>query len=343
LELEVWFSQSSWFLLMLFFSASIAGLAKSADILVDSGVNLSLHWRIPKIIIGATILSIGSTLPEVVVSVLAAIQGKPAIALGNAVGSIICDTGLILGVACLVGKIPLDPKIVNRQGWIQLALGFLLVFGCMSSFDYKELLTQGGNYPQGLGGFFLFLFLVYTGLNIYWAKKEESHDNNENNFLFKETGKSTGNIFVTIFLMFIVVAISSEILILTASEMSLRLGISQSIIAVTIVALGTSLPELVTAIIAVKKGHGEIALGNIIGADILNVLLVSAGAAVISSGGLAVEPLFFSRSFPIMLALLIYLRLAISFSKDTLNKRFAFGFIGLYILMVSLNIAEVLS
>ena len=102
---------------------------------------------------------------------------------------------------------------------------------------------------------------------------------------------------------------------MTASEMSLRLGISQSIIAVTIVALGTSLPELVTAIIAVKKGHGEIALGNIIGADILNVLLVSAGAAVISSGGLAVEPLFFSRSFPIMLALLIYLRLAISLAS----------------------------
>ena len=106
-------------------------LGKGADILVDEAVTLSTRWGIPQTLIGATIVSLGTTTPEAAVSVFAAVQGDPDIALGNAVGSIICDTGLILGTAALIAPLPLNRKIVNRQGWLQLGAGFLLVIACL--------------------------------------------------------------------------------------------------------------------------------------------------------------------------------------------------------------------
>ena len=99
-------------------------LGKGADLLVEEAVTLSTRWGIPQTLIGATIVSLGTTTPEATVSVLAAVQGDPDIALGNAVGSIICDTGLILGTAALIAPLPLNRKIVNRQGWLQLGAGF---------------------------------------------------------------------------------------------------------------------------------------------------------------------------------------------------------------------------
>jgi len=106
-------------------------LAKGADLLVDEAVTLSTRWGIPKVLIGATVVSLGTTAPEASVSVLAAIKGSPGLALGSAVGSTICDTGLILGTAALIAPLPLNRKIVNRQGWLQLGAGFLLVIACL--------------------------------------------------------------------------------------------------------------------------------------------------------------------------------------------------------------------
>ncbi len=95
----------------------VVTLAKGADLLVDNAVVLSRRWGVPRVIVGATIVSLATTMPEAVVSVLAALQGRSEIALGNAVGSIICNTGLILGIGCLITPLPLDMRVVNRQGW----------------------------------------------------------------------------------------------------------------------------------------------------------------------------------------------------------------------------------
>ena len=102
---------------------SLAVLGKAADWLVDEAVALSERSGIPKVVIGATVVSLGTTMPEAAVSVFAAIQGNPGLAFGNAVGSIICDTGLILGLACVIAPLRLNRRIVNRQGWIQFAAG----------------------------------------------------------------------------------------------------------------------------------------------------------------------------------------------------------------------------
>ena len=127
--LEHLFSEIHWGLLGLILVGSLLVLGKAADWLVNEAVVLSECLRIPKVVIGATIVSLGTTMPEAAVSVFAAFQGRPGLALGNAVGSIICDTGLILGLACIVAPLRLDRKIVNRQGWIQLTAALALVAG----------------------------------------------------------------------------------------------------------------------------------------------------------------------------------------------------------------------
>ena len=129
--------------------------------------------------IGATIVSLGTTTPEAAVSVLAAFKGSPDLALGNAVGSIICDTGLILGLATLISPLPLDRKIVNRQGWIQIGAGFVLILGCVPYSNISGLLESGGRFPQWVGFVFLLLLAVYLWLSVKWSTGSESQSEDE--------------------------------------------------------------------------------------------------------------------------------------------------------------------
>ena len=147
-------------------------LAKGADILVAEAVTLSIRWGVPTLLIGATIVSLGTTLPEAAVSVAAAVGGRPGLALGNAVGSIICDTGLILGIAALMKPLPFDRDIVSRQGWIQLGAGGLLILMTLPWSSLGSTFTEGGNLPQWAGWLFLTLLVVYIWKSIQWAKQE---------------------------------------------------------------------------------------------------------------------------------------------------------------------------
>jgi cation:H+ antiporter len=149
--LQHFFSELHAVWLALAIMASLVVLGKAADWLVDEAVALSERSKIPKTVIGATIVSLGTTTPEAAVSVLAAMAGQPALALGNAVGSVICDTGLILGLACLIAPLRLDPRIVSRQGWIQLITGFGLVAACFPWMSPGSVFVTGGNLSQGMG------------------------------------------------------------------------------------------------------------------------------------------------------------------------------------------------
>lgn len=340
--MEEWIQQLSWLSLVAIMIFAIYILGKSADLLVELGINLSLRWNIPKLIIGTTIISLGTTLPEVAVSVMAGLQGKSAIALGNAVGSIICDTGLILSLAILIGRIPIDKKISNRQGVIQLFVGILLVLVSIKYFSLDQTLQLGGHFTQLAGAFFLVLLGVYFFFSMKWAKAAKKTQISQEELSHYKTSSSVYSLFTKLIVMALLLAISSEFLILSASEVASRLHVPHSIIAVTIVAFGTSLPELVTVLSAVRKNHGDLALGNVIGADILNVLLVAGSAAALTPGGLHVEPIFFSRSFPIMLSVLLVLRLGLFFSDKHLKKWVGYLLLILYILMTTLNMREAL-
>ncbi|QDT00497.1 sodium:calcium antiporter [Adhaeretor mobilis] len=318
----------------------LAALGKAADELVGQAVILSERSGLPKIVIGATIVSLGTTSPEAAVSVLAALQGDPGLALGNAVGSIICDTGLILGVAILISPPLLPPGIVNRQGWLQLAAGVLLVAACWPR-DGRNPFAVGGNLSQWLGFVFVGLLVGYLWLSVKWAKQDPSGNITEELADIEEQAHGTNApvpVVVVKLLLFVgLVVLSSHILIPAIKVAAERLGVPPEIVAATIVAFGTSLPELVTAIVASRKGHGDLAVGNVIGADILNVLFVAGLSAAVTKTGLDAPPWFFKVQFPAMLLILLLFRVGVVTSGTRMKKGFGWLLLIAYLVYTALN------
>lgn len=304
-------------------------LAKGADILVDEAVSLSLHWGIPKAIIGATIVSLGTTLPEVTVSVFAALGGNPDLALGNAIGSIIVDTGLILGLAAMIGELPVDESILNRQGKIQLLVGVLLAIACLPFFS--DGVT--GNIPQWMGFVFIGLLVFYLYFSMKWSKMSGIEKNEE----LKEERAPIYMQLIKLLFGIVLVILSSKVLIPAVEVTAFRVGIPQAIIAATLVAFGTSLPELITALTAVRKGHGELAVGNIVGADILNVLFVIGSAAAVTSVGLNVPAAFYKLQIPTMLLVLVLFRVFAKSKGNTISRKEGFLLFLFYIVYLVLN------
>lgn len=322
-------------------AVSIFVLSKGADWLVEEAVLLSRKWGVPKLLIGATVVSLGTTLPEAVVSVFAAIEGKPDIALGNAVGSIICDTGLILGLATLLSPLPLKGEVVNRHGWLQLAAGVLLVVSCIPPGDPAGIFVRGGKLPHTAGYLFLGLLVAYLWLSVRWVKNRDGREREgENNIPPELSGIIT---FIKVSFSIALVVVSSRILIPTVQETAMRLAVPESIIGATLVAFGTSLPELVTAITAVRKGHGELAVGNVIGADILNVLFVAGASAAVTPRGLIAAPHFFKLLFPAMLLVLVLFRAGIHFSGDRLKRPYGAVLLGIYVAVTLVSYSGVIS
>lgn len=315
-------------LLLVVIVISLIVLSKGADIFVDQAVALSIRWRVPKMIIGTTIVSIGTTLPEAAVSVMAAIKGNPDLALGNAIGSIIVDTGLIIGIAALIGILVIDRKTIKRQGRIQLFSGFLLAFFCLPFMSRGS----GGNISQLTGIFFLLLLCAYIFTSIRWAQKS--------NFTPVDVdakNKPIGLQFVLFAAGAALVVAGSRILIPAVEVTAIRIGVPQGIIAATLVALGTSLPELVTAVTAVRKGHGELAIGNIVGADILNVLFVVGASAAVTRGGLNVPVEFFRLQIPTMLLVLAIFRFYTRSKYEIVTKKAGIILLAVYIVYILIS------
>jgi cation:H+ antiporter len=311
------------------FVFSLITLSKGADILVDQAVSLSIRWGVPKLIIGATIVSLGTTLPEATVSVFAAIKGNPDLALGNAIGSIIVDTGLIIGIAAMIGKLPVDQNTIERQGKVQFLSGLLLVIVSLPIFSGE---TNGIIY-QWVGFIFVGLLVAYIFFSIKWARDDHSEKPTERP---DESSSIMANI-VKMFLGIFLVIASSKILIPSVEITATRIGIPQSIIAATLVAFGTSLPELITAVTAVRKGHGELAVGNIVGADVLNVLFVVGLSASVTKGGLIVPVEFYRLQFPAMMIILIAFRIFAKSKNDVISTKEGLFLAGIYLVYLILN------
>ena len=312
---------------------SLAALVKGADLLVDEAVGLSVRWGVPKMVIGATVVSLGTTLPETAVSVIAALQGAPGLALGNAVGSIIADTGLILGLAAIIGPIPVDRTTVTRQSWIQFGSAVLLVLACVPFLSLSTTFAVGGRLPRLVGVGFLVLLVLYLWRTVSWSRTAPAAG-----VEVREPGdERVVLLLVKLFVGIALVVVSSRVLIPAVREVAGRLQVPEAIIAATLVALGTSLPEFVTAITAVRKRHGELALGNVLGADVLNVLFVSGASAAVTHGGLEVPPQFFYLFFPSMIFVVVVLQIGIHRSSHTLSRGFGVVLLVAYVITVVLG------
>lgn len=316
--------------LLLIFAGSLGSLAKGADILVEEAVSISVMMKIPKLVIGATIVSLGTTLPEATVSVMAALGGNPDLALGNAIGSIIADTGLIIGLASMINILPIDKFAIDRQGRIQYLAGLLLALVALPFMS----ISKGGHISQVMGVIFVLLLAVYMYMSFKWARQSHSIVDEEVIHIAK------GSVLLQIIKLAIGVAVviaSSKVLIPTVEIVATRVGVPQSVIAATLVAFGTSLPELITAITAARKGHGELAIGNIMGADILNVLFVVGLAAAVTPGGLEVPSTFYKLQIPFMVLILFIFRFFAKNRGNVITKKEGIYLLLSYIIYLVLN------
>jgi cation:H+ antiporter len=318
-------------ILLVIIVVCIAMLSLGADWMIDGVVDLAERTGLPKIVIGATVVSLGTTLPEAFVSVMAAYMGNPGLALGNGVGSIIADTGLIFGLTCILAAVPVNRFILNRTGWVQVGTATMLVL-----ISVGILLTTEGE-PQlerWVGYLFLCLLVLYMYITYTWAK--QGTDVLPEDDALEHELMSISKSWILVVGGLLLVVIGARILVPSASEIALRFGVPEDVIAATMVAFGTSLPELMTAIAAIRKGHPEITVGNIVGADVLNVLFVIGAAAVASP--LVIPMNFFYFHFPAMLIILYSFRVFISMNKDGVFHRWqGFWLLGVYLCYVILQ------
>jgi cation:H+ antiporter len=319
--------------LFLVMAVSLAMLVKGADLLVEEAVALSTGWGMSKMLVGATIVSLGTTLPETAVSVYAAIRGSPGLALGNAVGSVIVNAGLILGLAVIIGPVPVDRYIVRRQSWIQFASALLLVAASIPVLQPGTMFTAGGRVPRLAGFVFLFLLVLYVLRSIRLSRGSGGSPRGAAVLVPRDKGRPVVAM-LKLLVGIVLIVISSQLLIPTVEIIAERWGIPDSIIAATLVALGTSLPEMATAITAVRRRHGELALGNVIGANILNVLFVVGASTAVTPGGLAVPPKFYVLFYPSLIFIVIVLRIGIGRSPHELKRGFGVVLLAAYTVTV---------
>ena len=267
-------------------------LVKGADFLVDGASGVAKRFHIPEIIIGLTIVSIGTSMPELFVSITSAIDGYSDMAIGNVIGSNLCNLLLILGISAAIN--PIIFKKETKLIEIPICLGVSIVF---------LILANIGNSISRIDAIILIaLFIGFICYTIMMAKKGEDFDeiSEEEKQRSAEEGKKRKIIVNIIYIIIGIIAlkIGGDLVVEHSEKIAKMFNVSDKIIGLTIVAIGTSLPELVTSVTAALKKNSDIAIGNIIGSNIFNMLLIIGAAAAIS-------PMNYNTSYNLQMGILI--------------------------------------
>jgi len=329
---------------------SIAALVFGADRTVNSAVKLARRLGMSTVIIGATVVSLGTTLPEMLTSVTAAFCGESELALGNGVGSIIFDTGLIFGLCCVLTRLPLDRFVLNRHGWFQLGAGVFLaaavaVAALVSGRLGTPAIKNPGDWnilPRWLGAVMVLALALYLYLSVRWAGQgpEIAAWRIPPAGQAKARPMSAPRVAAVLVGGLALIALGSNVLIPSVKVLAeVHYKVPKDILAVTLVACGTSLPELVTALAAIHHGQKGLLVGNIIGADVLNVLFVI-GLSTCATP-LAVPPTFYLLHLPAMLAMLVLLRVYVSISRVRFQRwqgvPLLLAYVGYYVLLLTVG------
>lgn len=289
-------------LLLAGLAASLLVLTRAADAAVDAAIELSRAAGVPTVVIGATVVSLGTTLPEVAVSVVAAAQGDSALAVGNATGSIVANIGLIGGVLLLLSKRRLEGSQARRPASLAFAAVTLLAATVLvtSTAGAARSGEVGASVPRLVGVLFAALLVPYLAVA---ARNGSEHAAGEPSAEARLAGRGIAIRVLRLLSATALVVISSRVLLPIVVELARRVGLPESLIAATLVAVGTSLPELSTAVAAARKNEGELALGNIAGANVMNVLLVVGVSAIVSPSGLSIDRYLLTQMVPAALGL----------------------------------------
>ena len=237
------------------------------DKLVEHAAQLAKSFRVPKHVVGAVILGFGTSLPELLVCVMAAHAGEPGIAMGNVVGSNIANVGLILGVAAVMAPVLVEPKLLR----LDLPTALLASIGVAVAF-YPD----GGELGRLAGAAFLAVFAVYLTVSLVAARQHRRATRDEPP-PERHPGRDAAWILVALGL----VAGGARLFVVGATGVAEALGVPAEVIGLSLVAVGTSLPELVTTLQAARQGHPELAIGNVAGSNVFNLLLVLGATGVV--------------------------------------------------------------
>lgn len=287
----------------------------SANTFADNALLLGKHFNISKILIGIVILGFGTSTPELLVSALSAWQGNSGLAIGNAIGSNITNILLVLGVTLCILAIRIDTELIRKNFLLLLAataLFSLLIFDHQLSF---------------IDGVILAVALIFILYLLSCFEEQTNSSAEETSPAFNQALSKT---FTGLFIGLAILLASSKLVVWSATEIALQLGVSDLIIGLTIVAFGTSLPELATCIASAMKKHGELALGNIVGSNIFNTLGVTATASLIVTYNLPEQ--IFTRDYPVMLIStgVLFLLVLVFLRKKFIPRGFGLLFIAGY-------------
>lgn len=303
--------------------AGLVLLVAGAEVLVRGAAKLAAQFGIPPLIIGLTVVAFGTSAPETAVSVQSAFNGSGDLAIGNVIGSNIANVLLILGMTALIAPLIVSRQLIRLDVPIMIGAS-LLTFG----------LAWDGSLSR-LDGALLFAgVLTYTGFLIYSARKDKGNDDDEfaKEFGLDEAPKPYAwviNLGLIIAGLVLLVA-GSNFLVEGAVTLARALGISELVIGLTVVAVGTSLPELATSILAAIKGERDIAVGNIVGSNIFNLLCVLGLASLVSPAAISVSPNALAFDFPVMIAVAVAC-LPIFFAGYRINRWEGLLFLAYYV------------
>ena len=253
---------------VILFAVGLVLLIKGGDWFVDGATGIAKRFNLPDIVVGATVVSIGTTLPEVMVSTTGALQGSGAMAYGNAIGSIICNTALIAAISIVCNPGPVNTKSMKTPAIFFFCSAALY---CVASYFL-------GEFPRWMGFMMLAIFVVYMVLTVRNGMKNPDEAEHEE----EEEGGKERKLWQELALLVVgaaVIAVGADLLVEHGQVIALGLGVPETVVALLFVALGTSLPELVTTITSLRSGHASLGVGNVIGANVFNLVLVS-GVAV---------------------------------------------------------------
>lgn len=295
---------------VLLFIIGLLFLIKGGDWFVDGASALARRFRLPELLIGATVVSIGTTLPEVMVSTMSALSGHGEIAYGNAIGSVICNAALIAAITIAVRPGKVDSKTLKTP--VAFFFAAAAVY-CIAAYVF-------GRFTRIMGLIMLAMFVAYMIANVMQMKNAPTETNED-----AEEKMSLVKTLLLLVLGAALIAVGANLLVDNGTLIAQAIGVPESVIALTFVALGTSLPELVTAITSLVKGHSDLSLGNVVGANVFNLVLVSGVSVTLAPFTIPQSSTLFGINsslvldLPVMLAVMLILTVP-AFVKEKLNR-----------------------
>ena len=283
---------------VLLFIVGLLFLIKGGDWFVDGASALARRFHLPELLIGATVVSIGTTLPEVMVSTMSALSGHGEIAYGNAIGSVICNAALIAAITIAVRPGKVNPKTLKMPVLFFFAAAAIY---CVAAYGF-------GKFTRPMGFIMLAMFVAYIAANIHQMKNAPAEGHEE-----EEETMPLPRMLMLLVLGAVLIAMGANLLVDNGTLIAQALGVPESVIALTFVALGTSLPELVTAITSLIKGHSDLSLGNVVGANVFNLVLVSGVSVALAPFTVPQSATIFGMNsslvleIPVMIAVMVLL------------------------------------